>query len=93
MPVLSYLSYTLRLTGPKDCAACSMRRLHERKAADEQYRDRSLRYEVDDDGCFVIKGRFPAEQGAMILKALELAMHRAEAEDSEVEVTAETSMQ
>jgi len=66
------------------------RRLHERVAADEQYQDRSLHYEYDDDGSFVIEGRFPAEQGAMILKALELAMDRAEAEDSEAEVTAET---
>jgi len=66
------------------------RRLHETEAADEQYRDRSLHYEYDDDGSFIITGRFPAEQGAMILKALELAMDRAEAEDSESEVTAET---
>jgi len=67
-----------------------VRRLHETEAADEQYRDRSLHYEYDDDGSFIITGRFPAEQGAMILKALEQAMDRAEAEDSEAEVTAET---
>ena len=66
------------------------RRLHERQAADEQYQDRSLHYEYDDDGSFIIKGRFPAEQGAMILKALELAMDRAEAEDTDAGVTAET---
>jgi hypothetical protein len=79
------------------------RRLHDRNIADEQYRDRSLKYHYDDDGSFVIKGRFPAEQGALILKALQLAVEQKECagdaldsiEDSReipgADVTAETS--
>jgi hypothetical protein len=39
----------------------------------------------------VIKGRVPAEQGAMIVKALQMAMDRAEAEDPDV--TAETRIE
>ena len=66
------------------------RRLHESKTSDEQYQDRSLKIQYDDDGALIIKGRFPAEQGAMILKALQRAMDRAAAEDAEADVTAET---
>ena len=50
------------------------RRLHERKVANEQYLDRSLKYSYDEDGSLIIKSRFPAEQGALIVKALERAM-------------------
>ncbi|MCW8926375.1 MAG: HNH endonuclease, partial [Xanthomonadales bacterium] len=34
---------------------------------------RELSWYVDDDGCWVFKGRFTAEQGAMLQKALEAA--------------------
>jgi hypothetical protein len=78
-----------------------VKRLHENKAADEQYQDRSLKYYYDDDGSFVIKGRFPAEQGALILKALQLAVEQRNApvardnadvtaETPDIDVTAET---
>jgi hypothetical protein len=45
-------------------------------------RDRELTHYHDHDGCLVIKARFPAEQGALIVKALEMAMDR-EFADSE----------
>ena len=76
------------------------RRLHERKTAEEQNQDRSLSFLYDEDGSLVIKGRFPSEQGAIIRKALELAMDRAgdcprigdsPHTDSEAEVTAESA--
>ena len=48
------------------------KRLQESQMADEQHRRRELKYYCDDDGCLVIRGRFPPEQGALIFKALEL---------------------
>jgi hypothetical protein len=41
--------------------------------ADEQYADRSLQWSWDSDGAFVLHGRFPAEQGAMLVRSLEAA--------------------
>jgi len=43
-----------------------------------------LSYHYDHDGSLVIKGRFPAEQGALIVKALEMAMERQFAEKADV---------
>lgn len=39
----------------------------------EQLRRRFLTTEWDEDGCLVVRGRLPAEQGALLLKALETA--------------------
>ncbi len=50
------------------------RRLQDAEIANEQYRDRELTHYYDHDGCLVIKARMPAEQGALIVKALEMAM-------------------
>jgi len=50
------------------------KRLQDPESANEQHRDRSLDYYYDSDGSLVIKGRFPAEKGALIVKALEMAM-------------------
>lgn len=61
------------------------RRLNGIDNASDQHRDRELSYYYDDDGSLAIRGRFPTEQGAMILKALEMAMDRAEAEDTDQE--------
>ena len=47
---------------------------------------RDLTYRYDEDGCLVIKARIPAEQGEVIVKALERAV---DARDTDV--TAETS--
>jgi hypothetical protein len=46
------------------------------------WRDGKLTHYYDHDGCLVIKARLPAEQGALIVKALEMAMDR-EFADSE----------
>ncbi len=59
-------------------------RLQDTELANKQYAERSAHYYFDDDGAFVMNARFPAEQGALILKALDLAI------DQE-DVTAETS--
>ena len=50
------------------------KRLQDAGLADEQHRDRELIHYYDHDGCLVIKARMPAEQGALIVKALEMAM-------------------
>ena len=59
-------------------------RLQDVELANKQYAERSAHYFFDDDGTFVINARFPSEQGALIMKALDLAI------DQE-DVTAETS--
>ena len=57
--------------------------------ANVQYRDRELTHYYDHDGCLVIKARLPAEQGALIVKALEMAMDKDFA-DTNPDVTAVT---
>jgi hypothetical protein len=41
--------------------------------ANRQYAERYLRYHYDADGMLVIEGRLPAEQGALVVQALESA--------------------
>jgi hypothetical protein len=53
------------------------KRLQDTDNARKQHEQRGLRCDYDDDGSMIIKGRVPAEQGALIMKALELAMDRA----------------
>ncbi len=53
-----------------------VKRLQNAEVAEEQYRDRELSHYYDHDGCLVIKARMPAEQGALIVKALEMAMDK-----------------
>jgi len=65
------------------------KRLQDLDNANETHKNRELYYFHDEDGCLVIKARFPAEQGALILRALEMATEAKENEDSDV--TAETS--
>ena len=55
-------------------------RFQDAQAADQQYRDRELSHYYDHDGYLVIKARLPAEQGAAIVKALEMAMETSEPE-------------
>ena len=50
------------------------KRLQDAGRANEQHRDRELSHYYDHDGCLVIRARMPAEQGALIVKALEMAM-------------------
>lgn len=52
------------------------KRVQDAAVANEQYRDRELSHYYDHDGCLVIKARLPAEQGALIVKALEMAMDK-----------------
>jgi len=55
-------------------------RLQDTEAAKERHDNRQMSYHYDEDGCLVIKGRFPAEQGALIVKALEMAMEKQHAQ-------------
>jgi len=50
------------------------KRLQDAEIANEQYNNREVTHYYDHDGCLVIKVRLPAEQGALIVKALEMAM-------------------
>ena len=52
------------------------KRTQDAAVANEQHRDRELSHYYDHDGCLVIKARLPAEQGALIVKALEMAMDK-----------------
>jgi hypothetical protein len=52
------------------------KRLQENEHANKQQQARNLSIHYDDDGCLLINGRFPPEQGAMIMKAMEMAMDR-----------------
>lgn len=45
--------------------------------AGEQHRQRELTHYYDHDGCLVIRARVPAEQGELIVKALEMALDKA----------------
>lgn len=52
-------------------------RLKDEVTAEAVYSGRELSLHYDESGAMVLKGRFPAEQGALILKALEMAMDEA----------------
>jgi len=52
------------------------RRLQDCENANQQHHERELSHYYDHDGCLVIKARMPAEQGALIVKALEMAMEK-----------------
>ena len=58
--------------------------------AKEKHDNRTLNYHYDSDGCLIIRGRFPAEQGALIVKALEMAMERQYGENVSAETSEET---
>ena len=62
------------------------KRLQDPDNANEAHKNRELYYFHDEDGSLVIKARLPAEQGALILKAIDMAI-----EAKEADVTAETS--
>ena len=65
------------------------KRLQDADHARAQHDSRNLSYFFDEDDCLVLKGRFPPEQGALIIKALEMAMDRDFA--AQDDVSAETS--
>ena len=67
--------------------------LEEREQAMATHAARELTYYHDDDGSLVIRARLPAEEGAVVLQALEAAMDAqdtAEDEATAEDVTAET---
>lgn len=75
-------------------------RLQEEETAEAIYENRSLSFRYDESGAMIISGRFSAEQGALIAKALEMAMDqafvasrpdRSDAPENGGDVTAETS--
>jgi hypothetical protein len=69
------------------------KRLQDIQNANEVHRNRELHFYHDEDGSMVIKARLPAEQGALVLKAIEMAMEAEEANVvCDLDVTAETSL-
>lgn len=56
------------------------RRLQDIEIVNRQHQERGFSYYFDVDGCLVFNGRLPAEQGALVVKALEMAMENAFAE-------------
>jgi hypothetical protein len=69
-------------------------RLAEREQAMANHAARELNYYHDEDCCLVIRARLPAEEGAVVLQALEAAMEAqrpAEDEDASEDITAVTS--
>ena len=67
------------------------KRLQDAEFANEQYENREVTHYYDHDGCLVIKARLPAEQGALVVKALEMAMDENFADRSPDDVSAVTS--
>jgi hypothetical protein len=57
-------------------------RLRDSHDANRQQACREVWYSYDHDGSLVFHGRLPPEQGAMVLKALEMAVERADREVS-----------
>ena len=60
-------------------------KLQEPGAAEDLHERRELSYRYDEDGCLVLEARLPADQGELVVKALERAMelYYVEAEDRE----------
>jgi len=62
------------------------KRLQDAEIANEQHNQREVTHFYDHDGCLVIKARLPAAQGALIVKALEMAMDASFADVPAVDV-------
>jgi hypothetical protein len=61
-----------------------------------RHKARSLRYYWDHDGCLVIEGRLPPEQGAVVVKALEAAdeaLQQARAREEDDSAESSTGME
>ena len=63
-----------------------VKRLQDAYNSNQQHEKREFTYYHDHDGSVVIHGRLPAEQGALVIKALEMAVDRAEADANESEL-------
>jgi hypothetical protein len=57
----------------------------ERENTEAQHAARELNYYYDDDGSLVIRARLPAEEGAVVLQALNAAMDARAAQQNEAE--------
>ena len=66
----------------------SVERQVEREHATKQHASRELNYYYDDDGSLVIRARLPADEGAVVLQALNAAMDAQERDKESVDVTA-----
>ena len=69
-------------------------RVEEAAAAAKAHRSREVRYRWDDDGTLILNARLPAEQGALVLKALAAAteaMWLAERAENETSRPADSS--
>lgn len=67
------------------------RRLEDNATANEVYAKREVRWYWDEDGSFVLNAQLPAEVGAVVLKAIEAALEKADVRSSAESVSAETS--
>jgi hypothetical protein len=68
----------------------SVERQVKREHATKQHASRELNYYYDDDGSLVIRARLPADEGAVVLQALNAAMDAQERDAESDDVTAET---
>lgn len=59
------------------------KKLQDAEFANDIYRQREVTYYYDHDGCLVMKARMPAEQGELIVKALEMATEESYVADEE----------
>ena len=66
-------------------------RRQENQEANKQHLNRELTIWYGEDGCIIINARLPAEQGALIKKALEMAMSQPEAQPKNEAVAAASS--
>ena len=60
------------------------KRQQDTENANEAHKQRELHCHYDTNGCLVIHGRIPAEQGALIMKALEKAMESRDSQESKI---------
>ncbi len=60
----------------------------ERESATAQHASRELSYYHNDDGSLVIRARLPADEGAVVLQALNAAMDAQERDTQSEDVTA-----
>ena len=63
-----------RESGPSQGSYRWVERQEELERSNQQHEVRSLDYYYVDDGSLVIKVRLPAEQGALVLKAIDEAV-------------------
>ncbi len=68
-----------------------VQRYEDTQAANRAHASRALSWYHNDDGVLVISARLPAERGALVMKALQVAAEHMETVPAEDDVSAETS--